>query len=79
MRRALEEPFVVQRKVGLPREPFPVADGGRVAVRDLYVETSPFVALGEYVSGCLTRVAADAPVNVAAGGSVVPTFVVEPR
>ena len=27
----------------------------------------------------LLRVAADAPVNVAAGGSVVPTFVVEPR
>ncbi|HYH64983.1 MAG TPA: hypothetical protein VD866_09840 [Urbifossiella sp.] len=77
--RALEEPFVVQRKVGLPREPYPVADGGRVAVRDLYVETSPFVAFGEFVSGCLTRVAADAPVNVAAGGSVVPTFVVEPR
>ncbi len=79
VRRALEEPFVVQRKVGLPREPFPVVEGGRVAVRDLYVETSPFVSLGEFVSGCLTRVAADAPVNVAAGGSVVPTFVVEPR
>jgi hypothetical protein len=56
-----------------------VADGGRVEVRELSVETSPFVAFGEFVSGCLTRVAADAPVNVAAGGSVVPTFVVEPR
>lgn len=77
--RALEAPFVVQRKVGLPREPFPVADGSHVEVRDLYVETSPFVAFGEFVSGCLTRVAADTPVNVAAGGSVVPTFVVEPR
>lgn len=79
VRRALEEPFVVQRRVGLPREPFPVTDGGRVEVRELYVETSPFVAFGEFVSGCLTRVAADAPVNVAAGGSVVPTFVVEGR
>jgi uncharacterized circularly permuted ATP-grasp superfamily protein len=79
VRRALEEPFVVQRKVGVPREPFPVADGGRVEVREMSVETSPFVAFGEFVSGCLTRVAADAPVNVAAGGSVVPTFVVEGR
>jgi hypothetical protein len=79
VRKALEEPFVVQRKVGLPREPYPVAVGGRVEVREMYVETSPFVAFGEFVHGCLTRVAADAPVNVAAGGSVVPTFVVERR
>jgi uncharacterized circularly permuted ATP-grasp superfamily protein len=79
VRAALAEPFVVQRRVGLPREPYPVADGGGVEVRELYVETSPFVAFGEFVSGVLTRVAAEAPVNVAAGGSVVPTFVVEPR
>lgn len=77
---ALTEPFVVQERVDLPTEPFPVADGaGGVALRNLYVETSPFVAFGEFMHGCLTRVAADAPVNVAAGGSVVPTFVVEAR
>ena len=49
------------------------------AESDRLVETSPFVAFGSVMHGCLTRVSAGTPVNVAGGGSVVPTFVVEPR
>ena len=69
----------MQQKVGVPAEPFPWFEAGRLAVRDRFVDTSPFVAFGSFMHGCLTRVSAEAPVNVAAGGSVVPTFVVEPR
>lgn len=77
--RALAEPYVVQEKVGLPSEPFPAFAHGRLEIRDWLVETSPFVAFGEFMHGCLTRIAAAIPVNVAGGGSVIPTFVVEPR
>jgi hypothetical protein len=79
VRVALTEPFVVQEKVGLPAEPFPVFEGGALQIRDQFVDTSPFVAFGSFMHGCLTRIAPDAPVNVATGGSVVPTFVVEAR
>ena len=77
--RALAEPFVVQEKVGLPAEPFPTFANGQLQVRDWLVETSPFVAFGDYMHGCLTRISSEIPVNVAGGGSVIPTFVVEPR
>ncbi|MDB5308793.1 MAG: hypothetical protein JWO38_2995 [Gemmataceae bacterium] len=79
VQKALTEPYVVQEKVGLPAEPFPTVDGGRLQVSDWLVDTSPFVAFGEFMHGCLTRISAAAPVNVAGGGSIVPTFVVEPR
>jgi uncharacterized circularly permuted ATP-grasp superfamily protein len=79
VRKALAEPCVVQERIGLPTEPFPVFENGTLQVRDRLVETSPFVAFGSVMHGCLTRIAAETPVNVAGGGSVVPTFVVEPR
>lgn len=79
VRTALAEPFVVQEKVGLPAEPYPAFEDGQVRIRDWLVDTSPFVAFGAFMHGCLTRISAATPVNVAGGGSVVPTFVVEPR
>jgi hypothetical protein len=77
--RALVEPHIVQEKVGLPAELFPVFEGDTLVVKNQFIDTSPFVAFGEFMHGCLTRVSPGAPVNVAAGGSVVPTFVVERR
>ncbi len=77
--KALSEPYVVQEKVGLPSEPYPSFTDGQLQVRDWLVETSPFVAFGDFMHGCLTRISAEIPVNVAAGGSIIPTFVVEPR
>jgi hypothetical protein len=79
VQRALAEPYIVQEKVGLPAEPFPTFANGSVHIRDWLVETSPFVAFGDYMHGCLTRVSSEIPVNVAGGGSIIPTFVVEPR
>jgi uncharacterized circularly permuted ATP-grasp superfamily protein len=77
--KSLAEPYVVQEKVGLPAEPFPTFANGQLLVKDWLMETSPFVAFGDFMHGCLTRISAEIPVNVAGGGSVIPTFVVEPR
>jgi uncharacterized circularly permuted ATP-grasp superfamily protein len=77
--RAMAEPSVVQEKVGLPTEAYPTMENGQLQLRDWLVETSPFVAFGDYMHGSLTRISAEIPVNVAGGGSVSPTFVVEPR
>jgi uncharacterized circularly permuted ATP-grasp superfamily protein len=77
---ALQHPSVVQERIALPSEPFPSVIDGRVQFADRMYDTAPFVVHGDYVDGCLTRIAADPLLNVTAGGgSTVPTFVVEPR
>jgi len=77
---ALAEPYVVQERVTLPHEPFPSLVDGRVRITERMLDTAPFVCQGEYVDGCLTRIATDPLLNVSAGGgSTVPTFLVEPR
>jgi hypothetical protein len=44
------------------------------------LDTNPFVFYGDYVDGCLSRLSAEALLNVTAGtGSAVATFVVEKR
>ena len=79
--KALEEPFVVQERIGLPEEPFPSWGGnGELVFAQRIVDTAPFVFGGAYADGCLTRVSTATLVNVTAGGgSTVPTFVVETR
>ena len=77
---ALAEPFVVQEKIRLPKEPFPTFDGGVLHVADRMLDTNPYVAFGTTVQGCLTRISTDELVNVTAGGgSTVPTFLLEAR
>jgi hypothetical protein len=77
---ALETPYVVQRKVRLPYEPFPGFENGALHVLDRMLDTNPYVAFGSFMHGCLTRISTDPLVNVTAGGgSTVPTFLVEPR
>jgi uncharacterized circularly permuted ATP-grasp superfamily protein len=79
VRTALATPYVVQERVTLPREPFPSLVGGTVQLLDRMYDTAPFVSQGECVDGCLTRISADPLLNVTAGGSTLPTFLVEPR
>ena len=77
---ALTEPFVVQQKIRLPKEPFPSLDCGTLQVADRMLDTNPYVAFGTTVQGCLTRISTDELVNVTAGGgSTVPTFLLEAR
>jgi hypothetical protein len=80
VRVALATPYVVQRKVRLPYEPYPSFENGRLHVLDRMLDTNPYVAFGSFMHGCLTRISTDPLVNVTAGGgSTVPTFLVEPR
>jgi uncharacterized circularly permuted ATP-grasp superfamily protein len=77
---ALAEPYVVQDRVRLPTEPFPSLIDGTLHIGERMLDTAPFVTNGDYVDGCLTRIATDPLLNVTAGGgSTVPTFLVEPR
>ncbi len=80
VRQALEHPYVVQQKVQLPYEPFAGFENGKLQVIPRMLDTNPFVAFGEYMHGCLTRISTEALLNVTAGGgSTVPTFLIEPR
>jgi uncharacterized circularly permuted ATP-grasp superfamily protein len=80
VRKALAEPYVVQERVGIPFEPYPSMDGGRVQLLDRMIDTAPYVTDGDVVDGMLTRLSTAALLNVTAGGgSQVPNFVVVPR
>jgi hypothetical protein len=80
IKTALNEPYIVQERVELPTEPYPSLVDGKVHVVDRMVDTAPYVAYGEYVDGCLTRLSTAALLNVTAGGgSQTPTFVAERR
>ncbi len=73
---ALTTSFVVQEKVDVPKEAFPVLLD-RVHFLDLSVDCDPYLFWGR-VGGVLTRLSSSALLNVTAGaGSVVPTYVVD--
>jgi glutathionylspermidine synthase len=77
---ALSEPYIVQQRIALPTEPYPSVVDGRVVFADRMVDTAPYVAYGDHVDGCLTRLATAALLNVTAGGgSQTPTFIAERR
>jgi glutathionylspermidine synthase len=80
LKAALDAPSIVQRRVALPREPYPSLVEGRVQLLERMLDTNPYVWHGAYMSGCLTRLSTAALLNVTAGGgSTVPTFIVEKR
>lgn len=80
VRHALDSFHVVQEKVKIPSEPYPSYTEGELRISDRMLDTAPFIFYGEYVDGCLTRLATDPLLNVTAGGgSAVPTFIVARR
>jgi uncharacterized circularly permuted ATP-grasp superfamily protein len=72
----LTEPWVVQERVTIPEEPFPVVEDGALRFEALKVNANPFYAAGAEV-GAVTRASRSSVINVSAGGGSVPTFVVE--
>jgi len=72
---ALAEPWVVQERVEIPEERFPVLMDGELVVAPLKVNVNPFYVDGADV-GAVTRAARTSVINVSAGGGSVPTFVV---
>jgi len=80
LQTALTEPYIVQERVAIPSEPYPNLINGHVELIDRMLDTNPLVFYGDYVDGCLSRLSAEALLNVSAGtGSAVPTFIVEKR
>jgi uncharacterized circularly permuted ATP-grasp superfamily protein len=75
LRAALGAPWVVQQRVAIPEEPFPVFDGGRLETVPLKLNANPFYVRGEE-AGVIARASRSSIVNVSAGGGSVPTFVV---
>lgn len=74
---ALGSPFVVQERVPVEREVFPVMKDGGSEWQELSADLDPFL-FGTQVTGVLTRLSAAALLNVTAGtGSLAPTFLVE--
>ena len=72
---ALTASFVVQEKVPVPQEPFPVLLD-KMHFLDLSIDCDPYLFWGK-VGGQLVRLSSSALLNVTAGaGSVVPTYVV---
>lgn len=71
----LREPWVVQDRVHIPEEVFPVLADGEVTLSPLKVNVNPFYVGGADV-GAVTRASRSSVINVSAGGGSVPTFVV---
>jgi hypothetical protein len=73
---ALGAPWVVQERVTIPEEPFPVFDDGTLRFAALKVNTNPFYVRGAR-SGAVTRCSRSSVINVSAGGGSIPTFVLD--
>jgi len=77
---ALGSSFVVQEKVVLEKEPFPyLTDQGSIEIVELATDSDPYIYDVD-TQGILTRLSAQALLNVTAGtGSVTCTMIVEPQ
>ena len=74
--KALGGAWVVQERVEIPEEPFPVVEEGALAFRPFKVNVNPFYVQGAE-AGAVTRASRSAVINVSAGGGSLPTFVLE--
>jgi uncharacterized circularly permuted ATP-grasp superfamily protein len=72
---ALGEPWVVQERVAIPEEVFPVCEEGALSFEPFKLNANPFYVAGAEV-GAVARASRSSVINVSAGGGSVPTFVV---
>jgi uncharacterized circularly permuted ATP-grasp superfamily protein len=80
LRFALNNPYVVQERVRIAYEDFASVVDGKLDISQRLVDADPFIFKGKTVSGALTRLSSVTLLNVTAGGgSVVPTFVLQPK
>ena len=68
--------WVVQERVEIPEEAYPVVEDGRLSFRPFKVNVNPFYVRGAEV-GAVTRASRSVVINVSAGGGSLPTFVLE--
>jgi uncharacterized circularly permuted ATP-grasp superfamily protein len=77
MQTALNDFYVVQERVPIPREKFPYYENG-LKLMELIVDLDPYV-FGPEVGGVLTRLSSGGLANVTAGGGATSTFVLSER
>jgi hypothetical protein len=73
---ALESDYVVQEKIELRPEVFPIFSESSWALQPMYVDTNPFLFAGR-VGGVMVRLSDSPVVNVTSGGGETGFFVVE--
>jgi uncharacterized circularly permuted ATP-grasp superfamily protein len=72
-----EHAWVVQEKIAIRREVFPMQTANGVDMRDMLVDLAPYLFRGQ-MAGFLTRLSSTGLANVTSGGGQVPAMVVEP-
>lgn len=77
VRSALTGPWVVQERVAIPEEPFPVFVGDELRFETFKVNANPFYVEGAEDVGAVARASRGAVINVSAGGGSAPTFVLD--
>jgi uncharacterized circularly permuted ATP-grasp superfamily protein len=70
--------WVVQERIAVRREVFPLQTECGVEMRDMLVDFAPYLFRGR-MAGFLTRLSSTGLANVTSGGGQVPCFVVESR
>ncbi|MGE0128164.1 MAG: hypothetical protein AB7U82_08790 [Blastocatellales bacterium] len=80
--RALKEvagaPYVVQERVEVLKESFPILVNGKVVFEDRYLDFDPYSWCGDDVDGAGVRLSKSALLNVTAGGgSAAPMMIIE--
>ena len=73
---ALCSDYVVQEKIELRKEVFPIFDENQWALQPMYVDTNPFLFAGR-VEGALVRLANSPVVNVTSGGGETGFLVID--
>ncbi|HYN89340.1 MAG TPA: hypothetical protein VER55_12455 [Ardenticatenaceae bacterium] len=70
-----EQPYVLQLRVPVTSEPYPLVAGGELRVEARLMDVDPYCHRGEIVSGAGVRLGTGGILNVTAGGgSAVPLF-----
>ncbi len=77
LEQAMQQHYVVQEKVPVPEEQFPVWESNSVSLIPFLLDTDPLLFRGQ-VGSVLTRISGSALLNVSAGtGSTTPTYMVQ--
>jgi uncharacterized circularly permuted ATP-grasp superfamily protein len=72
-----EHAWVVQERIAIRREVFPMQTADGVQMRDMLVDLAPYLFRGK-MAGFLTRLSSTGLANVTSGGGQVPAMVVDP-
>jgi uncharacterized circularly permuted ATP-grasp superfamily protein len=70
--------WVLQERIPVRREMFPMQTESGVEMRDMLVDLAPYLFRGR-MTGFLTRLSSTGLANVTSGGGQVPSFVIEAR